>query len=101
MVLTAEKDGGVKNFEIKGELAVIINDEQFTKAQIHINQGKSEEYQFKIHPNMNKNSLTTNILTLKDASRSYPVGASTGILKWRFTTKNENAVPLTSTKILK
>lgn len=95
-MLLTERDGGVKNLEVKGELSVVINDEQASKAQIHIDQGKSDEYQFKTHPNMNKNSLSTNILALKDPSRSYPVGAPTGILKWRFTSKNESAIPLAS-----
>ena len=46
---------------------------------------------------MNKNAFSNdNILALKDASKAYPTVTPTSILKWRFTSKDENMIPLVS-----
>lgn len=46
---------------------------------------------------MNKDAYANdNVLMLKDNSKSYPIGTGSTILKWRYVTKDEKAIPLTS-----
>jgi len=44
---------------------------------------------------MNKNLYSQNqILALKDQTKSYPVGAPSSVLKWRWATKEDKYIPL-------
>ena len=47
------------------------------------------------HPPTTPHPPTENVLALKDPARPFPTGAPLGVLKWRFTTKDESLVPLT------
>jgi len=95
IALVCENDGGLKSMEIKGELIVTTFDAQYSQVQIHVNQSETKDFQFKAHPNMNKNLYSQNqILALKDSTKSYPVGSPTGVLKWRWATKEEKYIPL-------
>jgi len=94
--LVAENDGGLKNMEVKGELSLTVFDNAFSKVKVHISQGTNDGFQFKTHPNMNKNSFNNdNILALKDTGKAYPLVTPTSILKWRWATKEEKMMPLT------
>lgn len=96
LVLVAQNDGGMENMEVKGELIVTAFDPNFAKLRVQVNQGDNPDFQFKAHPNMNKNLYANdNILALKDSSKAFPVGTSSSILKWRFATKEEKMIPLT------
>jgi len=87
-------DGGLEQMEVKGELTLSVFDNAWTRARVHISQGENKEFQFKTHPNMDKNMFNENILALKD-SKAYPLGVSSSILKWRYASKDEKMVPLT------
>lgn len=39
--------------------------------------------------------LSEAVIRLRDPAGSFPVGQSLGILKWRYTTKEESKMPLT------
>jgi len=67
----------------------------FQKLKVHVSQGENKEFQFKAHPNMNKNLYNESILALKDPTKAYAVGVASSILKWRYTSKDEKNVPLT------
>jgi len=96
MVLQTQNDGGLQNFEIKGELTLTVFDASASKIKVQISQGQNKEFQFKAHPNMNKDAYANdNVLMLKDNSKSYPIGTGSTILKWRYVTKDEKAIPLT------
>ncbi len=46
---------------------------------------------------MNKNSFAAeNVLVLKDATKQYQVGVKSSILKWRYVTKDDSALPISS-----
>jgi len=95
IALICENDGGLKSMEIKGELMVTTFDPQCSQCQVHVNQGENKDFQFKAHPNMNKTLYSQKqILALKDTTKSYPTGTSSGILKWRWATKDEKYIPL-------
>lgn len=95
IALVCENDGGLKSMEVKGELVVTAFDPKYSQVQIHVSQGDAKDFQFKAHPNMEKNLYAKNqILALKDNSKSYPLGTPSSILKWRMATKDENLIPL-------
>jgi len=95
LVLSAENDGGLKNLEVKGELLVTVYENVYNRVRVHVSQGDSKEFQFKAHPNINKALYNDNVLALKDATRTYPVGTPSSILKWRYVSKDEKSIPLT------
>jgi len=93
--LVCENDGGLKSMEVKGELIVTTFDHQYAQVQIQVSQGENKDFQFKTHPNINKTLYLQNqILALKDTNKSYPVGTSSSVLKWRWATKEEKFIPL-------
>lgn len=50
---------------------------------------------------MNKNLYSgENTLALKDSTKAYPLNTPSSILKWRYVTKDEKMVPLTSTSYI-
>jgi hypothetical protein len=53
--------------------------------RVEIATGENRNYQFKTHPNIDKQLYTrSNVLGLKDPARPFPTeGAPVGILKWR------------------
>eukprot|EP00742_Colponemidia_sp_Colp-10_P001255 GILJ01001352.1.p1 GENE.GILJ01001352.1~~GILJ01001352.1.p1 ORF type:complete len:543 (+),score=107.45 GILJ01001352.1:38-1666(+) len=95
LVVQLNRDGGVNNLEIKGDLYLTILDENKAKVAVRMQQGPNSGYQFKLHPNMNKQQWgEQSILGLRDPSRPYPVNNKTPVLKWRLQGKDEAMVPL-------
>ena len=45
--------------------------------------GSNQGYQFKTHPNIDKQLYASNVLGLKDSDRPFPTGSALPILKWR------------------
>jgi len=94
--MVCENDGGLKSMEVKGELIVTTFDTQYSQCRVQVKQGENKDFQFKAHPNMNKTLYSQNqLLTLKDNTKSYPIGAPSSVLKWRWATKDEKYIPLT------
>jgi len=95
-VIMNKPPGGLQNMEIKGDLNLAISDAKNSKISIALTQGSNTEFQFKTHPNINKQLFQdSNTLALKELTRGFPVGSPLGILKWRWTTKDESSLPLT------
>lgn len=67
-----------------------------------IETGANNGFQFKTHPNINKELFSNeNLLGLKDPSRPFPAGPTgdalgVGLLKWRMQSADEALVPLSS-----
>jgi len=95
LVLVSQNDGGLENMEIKGELIINVFDNSCTKVKVQVSQGENKDFQFKAHPNMDKNMYSNdNVLALKD-NKAYPIGVASSILKWRYVSKDEKMIPLT------
>eukprot|EP00160_Parvularia_atlantis_P008555 Unigene1782_Nuclearia_a/m.5536 Unigene1782_Nuclearia_a/g.5536 ORF Unigene1782_Nuclearia_a/g.5536 Unigene1782_Nuclearia_a/m.5536 type:complete len:374 (+) Unigene1782_Nuclearia_a:1800-2921(+) len=95
LVVVSNRDGGLENLEVKGEMFLRISDAD--KALIRVNlEGVDEKtYQFKTHPNVDKRMFSAEgKVGLKDPTRPFPVGQALGVLKWRYQTKDEMAIPL-------
>ena len=91
-----KKDGGLDNLEVQGTISLEVNDEASALCRIAISQGNNPGYQFKTHPNIDKQLYASSSeLGLKDPSRPFPSGSPLGILKWRMSTRDEDMLPLT------
>ncbi|CAL5218817.1 g546 [Coccomyxa viridis] len=95
VIVILQKDGGVDNMEVQGTIALQVQDEQFARVRVLFETGSNPGYQFKTHPNIDKQLYGSNILGNKDADRPFPTGSALPILKWRMQTKDEDMVPLT------
>ncbi|GLJ23098.1 hypothetical protein SUGI_0436060 [Cryptomeria japonica] len=95
-----KRDGGVNNLEVQGNFALQILKKEDGFIQIQIETGSNEGFQFKTHPNINKDLfLRENILSLKDSSKPFPAGQTgdslgVGLVKWRMQSAQEFLVPL-------
>jgi len=95
IVMESNNDGAVKQLEIKGELSVTVYDDSFSRVKIRLKPSDNKQYQFKAHPNMDKDLYSNDsILALKSSSKNYQLNIPTSILKWRFQTTDENYIPL-------
>lgn len=94
--VTLLRDGGVQDFELKGDLNLQISDASLSKLRLTLADKSYSDLQFKQHPNVAKFGSGEKVIALKDASRSFPVGQGLGVLRWRMTAKDESNVPLSS-----
>jgi len=95
IVVSMNRDGGLESMEVKGDLTLLITDAAMGKVTLPLQLGENTGFQFKTHPNINKQLFTTqNTLGLKDPSKAFPTGSALGVLKWRFATSDESMVPL-------
>lgn len=89
------KDGGLESMEVQGTMMMEIQNEDDAFVKVKIDTGANEGYQFKTHPNIDKQlHANEGILGLKDPNRPFPCGSALGILKWRFQSRDESKVPI-------
>ena len=92
------KDGGLESMEVQGTMMMEIQNEDDAFVKVKIDTGANEGYQFKTHPNIDKQlHANEGILGLKDPNRPFPCGSALGILKWRFQSRDESKYRLSST----
>jgi coatomer subunit delta len=49
------------------------------------------------HPNVDKELFKTKAqIGLKNSTKPFPINTDVGVLKWRYQTQDESAIPLTS-----
>ncbi|KAJ3157593.1 Coatomer subunit delta [Geranomyces michiganensis] len=95
IVVIANRDGGLQNMEIKGDMQLKISDPSRAQLRVALDMKQDPNVQYKTHPNIDKKLFAeNNVLGHKDPSRSFPIDQSLGILKWRFITKDESLIPL-------
>jgi len=56
---------------------------------------QSNEFKYKVHPNLNKASHANNILEVKEASKAYRANAPAPLLKWQSKSSDEAFLPVT------
>lgn len=90
-----DKDGGLNGIDVIGNLNLTVKDPAFGQIAIKVDAAVTGGFQYKTHPNIDKNLWgSQQVLGLKDASRAFPSGAPTGILRWRLQSQDESLVPL-------
>ncbi|KAF3913269.1 hypothetical protein AA313_de0209827 [Arthrobotrys entomopaga] len=99
--LSAEltKEGGLKTYEVKGDMMLRITDPSLAKIKIETTADASDGTQFRTHPNVDKGLFTSSqTLQLKDPSKPFPSnGQSLPVLRWRLPGKpgEDSLLPLT------
>ncbi|KAI9060474.1 hypothetical protein FKP32DRAFT_1595223 [Trametes sanguinea] len=92
------REGGLNNLELRGDMNLHITDPSLARVKLALAPAPASygpELQFKQHPNVAKfASNRDRVVALKDPSRSFPVGQSLAVLKWRYSGKDETYVPL-------
>eukprot|EP00931_Biecheleriopsis_adriatica_P034660 TRINITY_DN19_c0_g2_i1.p1 TRINITY_DN19_c0_g2~~TRINITY_DN19_c0_g2_i1.p1 ORF type:complete len:575 (-),score=126.81 TRINITY_DN19_c0_g2_i1:81-1664(-) len=54
----------------------------------------SQDYKYKVHPNLNKASHANNILEVRDSSKAYSVNAPMPLVKWQLKSSNDDFLPV-------
>lgn len=94
------REGGVNSLEIKGDMNLHVSDDALARIRLTLASppsGVGSEVQFKQHPNVIKfQAQKERVVALKDPSRPFPVNQPLGVLKWRYSGKDETYVPLSS-----
>jgi hypothetical protein len=89
------RDGTVENIDVKGELTLAISQPELCKLSLRLAPIDQKTYKCSTHPNINKQTFTADSsLVLKDPSKGFPPNMPLGLLKWRFTSKDDDALPL-------
>ncbi|KAJ2829567.1 coatomer subunit delta [Coemansia erecta] len=90
------RDGGLEQMEVKGDLSLIISDAAYANIQLGVVTSNQHNAQVKTHPKVDKRRFhTDSVIALKDATSSFPLSQPIGVLKWRIVSSNEDAIPLT------
>ena len=91
-----KKDGGLEQMELQGTMMLEIRGgEEDAFIRVGVATGPNEGFQFKTHPNIDKAlHASQGVLGLKDPNRPFPTGSPLGVLKWRYSTRDESKVPL-------
>lgn len=96
IMLSAGRDGGVNNMEVRGMIMLRISDPDFTKIAISLENNDQRGFQMQTHPNVDKRLFNQNsIIGLKQGGKGFPLNNDIGVLKWRLQTKDEDLIPLT------
>ncbi|GAB0091040.1 Coatomer subunit delta [Sergentomyia squamirostris] len=96
LVVRLGRDGGVQKFELSGLLTLRITDEKLGKIRVQLENRDQRGIQLQTHPNVDKELFKTRCqIGLKNPSKPFPHNTDVGVLKWRFQTTEENAIPLT------
>ncbi|CAG8485968.1 6178_t:CDS:2 [Funneliformis caledonium] len=93
--LQANRDGGLENLEVKGDLELTVSDPDLTKIKISVRAVDDGTVQLKTHPNVDKKLFSSDsIISLKNPAKGFPVNQPLGVLRWRYITKDETVIPL-------
>ncbi|KAL3899985.1 MAG: hypothetical protein SGCHY_001664 [Lobulomycetales sp.] len=94
--VTANRDGGLQNMEVKGDMVLKVTDPNSALIKVTMGMSGDSNIQYKTHPNVDKAAFKNSIIQLRDPSRPFPLNQALGLLKWRFVTKDEDLIPLSS-----
>ncbi|KAI0687978.1 hypothetical protein BC835DRAFT_1374726 [Cytidiella melzeri] len=96
--LELAREGGLNSLELKGDMNLQVTDSALARVKLSLAEPATAfgpELQYKQHPNVGKFAANKErLIALKDPSRSFPVGQSLAVLKWRYAGKDESYVPL-------
>lgn len=97
MNLRIGREGGLQSFELLGMLTLKISNDDFGKIKIHLENNANKSIQLQTHPNVDKELFrSANQIGLKNQTKPFPSNTDVGVLKWRYQTQDESAIPITS-----
>jgi hypothetical protein len=94
LIINSKNNGTVDQLEVRGQLTLIPYSEEGLTCQLRLAPPSGRKLQTKPHPILDKNQIKDGVLALKDQSRTFTKGAAVGLLQWRFTSTDEDDVPV-------
>lgn len=102
IVVRIGRDGGLQAFELSGLLTLRISDEKYGRIKVQLQNQDQRGIQLQTHPNVDKELFKSKgQIGLKNPAKPFPMNTDVGVLKWRYQTQDESAIPLTSKGPLK
>ncbi|KAI9589270.1 hypothetical protein GQX74_007439 [Glossina fuscipes] len=96
LVVRIGRDGGLQQFELSGLLTLRITDENLGRIKVQLQNDDTHGIQLQTHPNVDKELFKTrSIIGLKNPTKPFPLNTDVGVLKWRFVSQDDSAIPLT------
>lgn len=94
VTIRAERDGSLSNYELRGDLLVLVSDSQQLHFKTQIGAPVIDGIQFMTNPKMDKALFNKErVLSLKDPNMGFPHDQNVGVLKWKLSTKEPPSLP--------
>uniref|UniRef100_U5EYD0 Coatomer subunit delta n=1 Tax=Corethrella appendiculata TaxID=1370023 RepID=U5EYD0_9DIPT len=95
LVARLGRDGGLQQFELSGLLTLRISDEKYGQIKLQLENNDTRGIQLQTHPNVDKELFKAKTqIGLKNPTKPFPLNTDVGVLKWRYQTQDESAIPL-------
>lgn len=91
------RDGTVRKMQVNGALTLTCNSEGAQRLHAAVALPDDSGFQFQPHPNVSKPAWKSGVLTLKDTSRTFPVGTPVSVLRWRMLSREDSSLPIACT----
>ena len=97
LTVKLSRDGLIETVDVKGTLAVRVNNPDASKVLVRLNDFAAEGFQLQIHPTISRSFLADHVLTLKQAGRGFPGDSAVSVLRWRQPSGGDALLPLNVT----
>merc|ERR1719187_1810983 len=78
-----------------GLLTLRISDEQLGRVKLYLQNTNNKNIQLQTHPNIDKELFRLqSVIGLKNPAKSFPLNTGVGVLKWRYQTTEDTAMPI-------
>lgn len=95
--LAANRDGGLEQMEVRGTLTLRVGEGASGKLRLQLQAANDPAINFKTHPNVDKNIFKSDkVVQMRDTARAFPMHQNLEVVRWKFSSKDETAVPLSS-----
>jgi hypothetical protein len=94
LMVRIERDGGLQALKLVGLLTLRISDEKYGKVTIHLDINDQRGIKFLTHPDIDKELFRSKSqIALINPAKPFPMNTDNDVLKWRYTTQEESAIP--------
>jgi hypothetical protein len=94
LTMRCNNDGALLGLELSGELLVTCYHESASRASLVIEHAKLDDFVFRLHPNMDRSAYPANMVLQLASNKTYPLETGLALLKWRWSSKKEEDIPL-------
>jgi coatomer subunit delta len=95
ITLIANKDGGLRSMEVKGDMVLRIGNMENGHIKILTQAREEHGLQIKTHPNIDRKAFSTSgTIVPKDPSKPFPINQPIHLLRWRLETTDSSEIPL-------
>ncbi|ORZ01029.1 hypothetical protein BCR43DRAFT_453309 [Syncephalastrum racemosum] len=96
--LAANRDGGLEQMEVRGVLTLRVGDTGSARLRLALQAADDPAITFKTHPNVDKTMFKNEkVVQMRDTARAFPINQNLEVVRWKYSTRDETAVPLSIT----